>query len=102
MTDVPTFVEKRVRCVGDVGYAACGPCGGGPAQGGPCRWIGAPETLKTPDHFRKWRREWDTMDTMNAIGPALAIADETGAQRVSVRSPLHDLPRSDNEAGARF
>jgi site-specific DNA-methyltransferase (adenine-specific) len=37
---------------------------------------------------------------MNAIGPAPAIDDETRTRRVSVRSPLHDLPEADNEAGA--
>ena len=37
---------------------------------------------------------------MNAIGPAPVIADETCARRVSVRSPLHDLPETDNETGA--
>jgi len=37
---------------------------------------------------------------MNAICRAPAIADESCARRVSVRSPLQDLPESDNEAGA--
>ena len=36
---------------------------------------------------------------MNAIGLALTIANEA-CGRASIRNPLHDLPKSDNEAGA--
>lgn len=42
----------------------------------------------------------ESRNTINVIGPAPIIADEPSGQRAGVCSPLHDLPKTDNEAGA--